>query len=573
MYALIAAVPILLTIVFMVFMNWSAKRSLIISWLAAFAVACSVWGMGIGEAAARTVAGFLASFETSAIIFGAILLMNVLKQSGAMASINGMFSGITEDARLQAIIVGYCFAGFIEGAAGFGTPAALGAPILISLGFPPLAAAAICLVCNSTPVNPGPVGVPLLTASKVVADAVKHLGGDPEKFTTVLTRWVCIPNMIGGLFIIMAVVFMMCKAFGKNRSFRDAVPAVPFCLLTGVVVGSIYIVMSFFAAPELISMTAFLGGMIVMMFCAKKGVCVPKKVWTFDGYKEWGEPSWQSTTVVTSVKDKSMKPLLAWTPYIVIGVILVLTRLNAFGLKTLFNNDPFILRVGNILGFEGIGWDFKFLYNPGIMPFVLVAILTVPLHRMSREETKIAVVDSVKNWSGAATALLFGVAMVNLYRYTSSAQIGAAVAGAAAGSEFTFKNSSMLYVMADALAKLFQGTYFIIAPLIGVLGAFMSGSCTVSNTLFASLQFETATLVGLSQVLIVALQTMGGGIGNMICVNNIVAVCATTGTNGNEGKLIRTNILPCLVYAAVVAAVVGLLLAAGVDPMPELLTQ
>ena len=147
------------------------------------------------------------------------------------------------------------------------------------------------------------------------------------------------------------------------------------------------------------------------------------------------------------------------------------------------------------------------------------------------------------------------------------------VAGAAAGSEFTFKNSSMLYVMADALAKLFQGTYFIIAPLIGVLGAFMSGSCTVSNTLFASLQFETATLVGLSQVLIVALQTMGGGIGNMICVNNIVAVCATTGTNGNEGKLIRTNILPCLVYAAVVAAVVGLLLAAGVDPMPELLTQ
>ena len=228
--------------------------------------------MGIGEAAARTVAGFLASFETSAIIFGAILLMNVLKQSGAMASINGMFSGITEDARLQAIIVGYCFAGFIEGAAGFGTPAALGAPILISLGFPPLAAAAICLVCNSTPVNPGPVGVPLLTASKVVADAVKHLGGDPEKFTTVLTRWVCIPNMIGGLFIIMAVVFMMCKAFGKNRSFRDAVPAVPFCLLTGVVVGSIYIVMSFFAAPELISMTAFLGGMIVMMFCAKKGV-------------------------------------------------------------------------------------------------------------------------------------------------------------------------------------------------------------------------------------------------------------------------------------------------------------
>ncbi|MGI6075836.1 MAG: L-lactate permease [Pyramidobacter sp.] len=572
-YALIAAAPILMTIVLMVFMNWSAKRSLIVSWLAAFVVACSVWGMGIAEASARTLAGFLGSLETSAIIFGAILLMNILKQSGAMASINGMFSGITEDARLQAVIVGYCFGGFIEGAAGFGTPAALAAPILISLGFPPLAAAAICLVCNSTPVNPGPVGVPLLTASTVVADAVKHLGCDPAKFTVMLTRWVCIPNMIGGMVIIVALVFMMCKVFGKSHSFKDALPAIPFCLLSGAVVGSIYIVMAIFAAPELVSMTAFLGGMIVMMFCAKKGICVPKKVWTFNGYKDWGDRSWQSTTVVTSVKDKDMKPFLAWAPYIAIGIILVLTRLNAFDLKTLFNSDAYTLHIRNILGFEGINWNFKFFYNPGIMPFCLIALVTILFHRMTKEEVKTAVTDSVKNWSGAGIALLFGVAMVNLYRYTSSAQIGASFAGAAAaaGAEYTFKNSSMLYVMADVLAKLFRQTYFAIAPFIGVLGAFMSGSCTVSNTLFASLQFETATIVGLSQVLVVALQSMGGGIGNMICVNNIVAVCATTGTNGNEGKLIRTNILPCILYTVVVALVVGLLLAAGFNPMPELL--
>jgi lactate permease len=77
--------------------------------------------------------------------------------------------------------------------------------------------------------------------------------------------------------------------------------------------------------------------------------------------------------------------------------------------------------------------------------------------------------------------------------------------------------------------------------------------------------------VGLSQVLIVALQAMGGAIGNMICVNNIVAVCATTGTNGSEGKLIRTNIIPCMLYSLIVAATVGILLAAGVNPMPELL--
>ncbi len=88
--------------------------------------------MGILEIGAQTLAGFLSAFETLSIIFGAILLMNVLKQSGAMASINNIFSNITKDARIQAILVGYVFAGFIEGAAGFGTPAALSAPILIT---------------------------------------------------------------------------------------------------------------------------------------------------------------------------------------------------------------------------------------------------------------------------------------------------------------------------------------------------------------------------------------------------------------------------------------------------------
>ena len=193
------------------------------------------------------------------------------------------------------------------------------------------------------------------------------------------------------------------------------------------------------------------------------------------------------------------------------------------------------------------------------------------MHKMTKEEAKLAITDSFRQIVGAAIALFFGVAMVNLYRYTSNTDIGISMDTARAATEYTFKNSSMLYAMARALADLFSSAYFLIAPLIGVLGAFMSGSCTVSNTLFASLQFETATLVGLSQVFIVALQSMGGAIGNMICVNNIVSVCATTGTNGNEGKLIRTNIIPCLMYACIVAIVVGILLKAGVNPMPELL--
>ena len=128
-------------------------------------------------------------------------------------------------------------------------------------------------------------------------------------------------------------------------------------------------------------------------------------------------------------------------------------------------------------------------------------------------------------------------------------------------------DKSMLYVMAEALANIFKGAYIIIAPVIGVLGAFMSGSNTVSNTLFAGLQFQTAQLVKMSPVLIVALQNIGGAAGNMICVNNVVAACATTGTMGNEGKIIRTNALPCLIYCIIAILVLGGLILAGVDPL------
>ncbi|MBQ6434856.1 MAG: L-lactate permease, partial [Synergistaceae bacterium] len=108
--------------------------------------------------------------------------------------------------------------------------------------------------------------------------------------------------------------------------------------------------------------------------------------------------------------------------------------------------------------------------------------------------------------------------------------------------------SSMLTMMADGLGYLFRDFYLWVSPLIGIVGAFISGSNTVSNTLFAGLQFETAVLVGLPQVLVIALQNAGGAVGNMICVNNVVSACATTGVSGNEGRIIRINIIPCALF-------------------------
>lgn len=136
MYAIIAFIPLIVTVYLMIGRNWGASKALPLAWLLACIVAFSVWKMNLIDMAAFTLTGFLSALETLCIVFGAILIMNTMSRSGAMSAINGMFMGVSKDARIQAIIVGWAFAAFIEGAAGFGTPAALAAPLLISLGFP-----------------------------------------------------------------------------------------------------------------------------------------------------------------------------------------------------------------------------------------------------------------------------------------------------------------------------------------------------------------------------------------------------------------------------------------------------
>ena len=156
---------------------------------------------------------------------------------------------------------------------------------------------------------------------------------------------------------------------------------------------------------------------------------------------------------------------------------------------------------------------------------------------------------------GAAIALMFGIAMVQLFRNSGQA----------------FNNSgmeSMLIVMANGMADLFGKAYILVAPLIGVIGAFISGSATVSCTLFSSLQFAAATRLSLPTMLIVALQVCGGAMGNMTCVNNIVAACATCGTVGTEGRLMRSNVVPMVIYALLTVLILGGLIVVGYDPFP-----
>lgn len=553
MYALIAFIPIIVTVVLMVAFNWPAKRALPLAWILACVIAFAVWKMNIHDMAAYTITGFLSAFETLVIIFGAILIMNTLKRSGAMSAINGMFKGVTKDARILAIIIGWVFGAFIEGAAGFGTPAALAAPLLISVGFPPLAAAIVALICNSTPVCYGAVGTPTNTAFATVKDAVAAGGADPDTWKMALTKWSAISMAVGAFFIVFVAVCVLVKLFGKNKSFKDALPCIPFIIFTVAVFDIIYLLIATFIGPELVSLVAAVITLFVSIGAAKAGFLQPKETWTFTPEETW-DRSWLSTSEVPEPKVSDMPLLKAFTPYIIIIAILVATRVcQNVGMGWASAMKAFTIGTGKSGVILGLNWNWAILWNPGVI-FIIVALLTIVIQGMKGSEVSGAWKDTGKQVSGAAIALLFGVAMVNIFRYTNVSS--------------DVMDGSMLLIMARGLAALAGKAYVIVAPLIGVLGAFMSGSNTVSNTLFSSLQFETATILAMPQVFIVALQNNGGAIGNMVCVNNVVSACATTGTIGNEGKIIRTNIVPCIIYCAIVVIVLGGAMLMGINPVP-----
>lgn len=548
MNALLAFLPILLTIILMAGFNWGAKKALPLALLFAVAIAFFQWDMDIGHVLGYTFFGFLKAIDILIIIFGAILILNTLKLSGAMATINKGFNGITEDRRIQAIIIGFMFGAFIEGAAGFGTPAALAAPLLVGLGFPPLAAALVALIFNSVPVTFGAVGTPIFGAMSTLESNITASALDPEAFKLALTQWIAIPNAIAGVFIPLLGIAIMTRYFGKEKSIKPALAAAPFAIFAGLAFMVPYVLIAIYFGPELPSLVGAFIGLGIVVFAAKRGFLVPKTTWNFPEESAWPD-LWRSKIDTGTTGESKMSLFKAWSPYFLIAIILVVTRIPSFGLKQFLSD--LTLSINNVAGIEGLNYNLKWAYLPGTIPFVLVAIITHFIHKMSINDVTKAWKITFKQISGAAIALFAGVGMVQLMLNSNVNASGM---------------DSMLTTMATATANVSGNAYPFFATIIGILGSFMSGSATVSNILFMSFQFETATILDFSQILILSMQGIGAAIGNMICINNIVAVSATVGCIGAEGKIIRTNALPAFIYYIIITLILGTLIYSGFSP-------
>jgi lactate permease len=536
---LLAALPLVCTIVLMAGFNWPARRTLPLAWLGTALIAATAWQVDLHALAAYSLYGALKALDILLVLYGALVVLQLLRASGAMDAIAHAFDGLTRDARLQAILVGWLFGGFIEGMAGYGTPAALAAPLLVGLGFPPLAAVATALLYNCTPVSFAAGGVPIAAAVETLSGLVPAEAADA--FAYDLGLRVALIHSILGCFLPLAGIALLTRAFGAERSFRPALACAPFALFAGAAFCGPYLLAAWWLGPEFPSIVGSILGMLLVVAAVRTGFLVPKNPWTFPDAVQWPAAWLGGAPAAVAARTATPMPLLrAALPYALIAGLLVLTRVPALGVQPWLRDC--VLTWEDLLGVPGLTWRFAWAYNPGVLPFLLVALLIAPLHGLTRGALAAGFLGGAKQVWGAGLALTGGVAMVQVMLHSGDGDL-----------------PGMTAVLAQSAAAITGSAYGVISPVVGLLGAFMSGSNTVSNILFATFQYSTAVLLGLSPLWTLAAQVVGGAAGSMAGFNTVVAACTATGMRAAEGAVMRRNALPALVYALLA----GLLALAG----------
>ena len=554
MYTFLAMLPIIIVFVLLVVMRLPAKYAMSLAYVATAALSYFVWQTSGNQVAAATIHGVLTAINILFIVFSAILILNTLKESGAISTIRRGFMDISPDRRVQMIIVAWLFGSLIEGATGFGTPSAVAAPLLLALGFPAMACVMAVLIIQSTPVSYGAVGTPLLIGvnsglenKEDVASALASVGKDLPAYIFDISGNVGFIHATVGFLIPLILCGFLTRFFGQKRSFTEGLKAAPFALFAGLAFTIPYVLTAKFIGPELPSLVGAIVGMALVIPAAKRGFLTPKETFDFGPRESW-DKEWVSELAITNTDDKNapnFSVLRAFAPYLIIIAILIITR-TVKPLKAFLTSDAVTIAYTNILG-TTITNKTQLLYSPGTV-LLLVSIICIFLFNMKGEMVKKSWSESGKTMLAAAPALLLSVPMVQVFINSGTAPDAAV------------QMLAMPKVLATSAAGAFEGMWPLVSPWIGALGAFIAGSNTVSNMMFAHFQWETATQIGLdvaSAGKVVALQAVGGAAGNMISVHNVVAAAAVVGLINREGYVIRKTLIS-MTYYAVQAGLIGM---------------
>lgn len=521
--------PVISVMIFLVVLRLPASRAMPISLIITGLTAIYIWQMDTVFLVASIVEGLLSAITPLTIIFGAVFLLNTLKFSGAMDTIRSGFTNISPDARVQVIIICWLFGSFIEGSAGFGTPAAICAPLLVVLGIPPIAAAVVALIADSSSVSFGAIGLPVLFGMQqglieggenMAAMQISQHGGSFADYAQYIAMHMITIDLLIGSFIPLIMITILTGFFGRRKSFKEGLALWKFALFSGLAFTLPAWLINYVAGPEFPSVLGGLIGMAIVIPVAKKGWLLPSNPW-FDFAQE-GKHQRLDT-------DSKFSQLTAWLPYLIMAILLVLSRalVSVQSWLTGFN-----LHWTHLLGTD-LSANFAIFYAPGFF-FVLVCLLGFLIFRMSWLQVSKATACSLKSMLPTLISLGASIPMVKIFLNSGENHAGL---------------SSMPVALAALLAKSLGGVWDWIAPIVGIFGAFLSGSATFSNMMFSGLQYSVADRLDVNREMVLALQGVGANAGNMMCVMNVVAAATVVGMAGKEPEIIRKTMPIALGYA------------------------
>ncbi|MGF1714363.1 L-lactate permease [Photobacterium chitinilyticum] len=478
------------------------------------------FGTDITLISANMIAGTLSAITPISIIAGAILLNRVIALSGAEAVIRQWLEGISRNQTAQLMIIGWAFAFMIEGASGFGTPAAIAAPILVGLGFNPLKVAMLALVMNSVPVSFGAVGTPTWFG-------FSSLGLDEATLMETGRLSALLHSIAAFIIPVIALKFVVSwQAIRRNLLF------IQLSILSCTVPYLLFAQWNY-EFPSLIGGAI---GLTLSILLARYNI---------------GLEAPESTSQANKVQIPFKTVFKAMSPTLLLILILIVTRIQQLGIKgmltdstPLFNlslgfsdlsvSQALIIKLSNILGTE-TSWAYKTLYVPALIPFLLVVLICIPVLGMQRNTVKQAFTETASRIKMPFIALVGALIMVKFM------MIGG--------------DKSPIMTTGQAFSGLMGANWQWVASYLGALGAFFSGSATVSNLTFGGIQQTIAQSVAIPETTILALQSVGASMGNMVCINNIIAVSTILGIANKEGYIIKRTVVPMILYGVIVGLV------------------
>jgi lactate permease len=512
---ILALLPFVMLFALIVLKKMPALKALPITFLVTVLIAVFVWKVSFVNLSASFMKGFFTAVEIILIIFGAVFLIEVLKQKKQIKALKNLLSRISPDARIQAIVIALFFGSLIEGISGFGVPAAITAPILVSIGFAPVLAVVLSLIANSTAVSFGAAGTPVLLGL-----APLNLSAEVLKEITVNTALL---HVIAGIMVPIALSYFVILHSDVKEKFSNLVKTLPFIIFAWVCFAVPYYLTAVYIGPELPSIVAGLFGLIVVSVCARFGFLVPKKTIHF----------WKVEKEIEKISfGKTMKSIM---PYLIIILLLGFTRIFPLVKEKLSSFDLFW---NGIFG-TSVSYSFLPFYTPSFY-FIISVLICLIFYKASKEDFKVTLTNALNRIKWPFVALVFAVALVQLFIISSNNASGL---------------PGIPLMLGQGIASIAKGAYVFVSPFIGAFGSFIAGSNTVSNLLFGVLQSEVAKTLGISVALVLALQVVGGAVGNMIAVHNVIAVNSVVGLKNSEGRVIRKTIWVSIIYALVVGIV------------------